>query len=104
MVRKVQRELWSTPSDALDLVSSLKDLPGCYVKWETDPLHRLKHVFWSTGQQQLFARQWGGIVIQDNTCLSNRCELAQTKQNIGGHDEGSDFCASMTPPFAFEIN
>ena len=35
MVRKGQGELWSTPTDALDLVSGLK-LPGCYVKWETD--------------------------------------------------------------------
>lgn len=75
MVKKVQRECWSTPTDALDLVSELKDTPGCFVKWETDDLHRLKHVLWSTGQQQVFARQWGGIVIQDNTCLTNRCGL-----------------------------
>lgn len=73
MVKQVQRETWSTPTDALDLVSELKDMAGCYVKWDTDELHRLKHVFWSTGQQQVFARQWGGIVLQDNTALTNRC-------------------------------
>ncbi|CAB1099118.1 unnamed protein product [Ectocarpus sp. CCAP 1310/34] len=70
--QKVQRECWSTPTDALDLVSELKDMAGCYVKYDTDGLHRLKHVFWSTGQQQVFARQWGGIVLQDNTALTNR--------------------------------
>ena len=59
MVRKVQGELWSTPTDALDLVSGLKDVPSCYVELDTDALHRLKHVIWSTGQQQLFARHCG---------------------------------------------
>lgn len=59
MVRKVQRELWSTPTDALDLITGLKDKAGCYVKWETDDLHQLKHVFWSTGQQQVDARHVG---------------------------------------------
>ena len=96
MVRNVQRELWSTPTDGLDLVSGLKDLPGCYVRWDTDAQHRLKHVLWSTGQQQVFARQWGGIVIQDNTCLTNRCEfscccsrvvcISRTTQTTGSRD------------------
>ncbi|CAM9288476.1 unnamed protein product, partial [Laminaria digitata] len=75
MVKKIQREMWSTPTDALDLVASLIRMNGCYVNWETDALHRLKSVIWSTAEQQILARQFGGIVIQDNTCLTNRYDL-----------------------------
>ena len=85
MIKKVQRETFSTPTDALDLVTELKDMAGCYVRWDTDELRRLKHVFWSTGQQQVFARQWGGIVIQDNTALTNRCASSFTTPQIETH-------------------
>ncbi|CAN0535817.1 unnamed protein product, partial [Laminaria digitata] len=37
--------------------------------------HRLKSVICSTAEQQILARQFGGIVIQDNTCLTNRYDL-----------------------------
>ena len=72
IVSKIERELWSTPTDALMFVSSLKDEPGCYVEWEIDSLHRLKSVIWSTADQQIKARQFGGIVIQGNTCLTDK--------------------------------
>eukprot|EP00904_Undaria_pinnatifida_P009955 jgi/Undpi1/608/HiC_scaffold_10.g04072.m1 len=42
MVKKVQREMWSTPTDALEFMTSLTSMPGCYAKYETDALHRLK--------------------------------------------------------------
>ncbi|CAM9639208.1 unnamed protein product, partial [Laminaria digitata] len=67
--------MWSTPTDALDLVASLLRTPGCFVDWDTDPLHRLMMVFWSTVEQQILARQYGGVVIQDNICLTNRYDL-----------------------------
>ena len=79
MMKKIQREMWSTPTDALDLVSTLLRMHGCYVNWETDALHRLKSVIWSTAEQQILARQFGGIVIQDNTCLTNRCGLSRSE-------------------------
>lgn len=72
MAYKIERGLWSTPSDALDFVSSLKDLSGCYVKWETDAHHRLKSVIWATTEQQILAREFGGVVIQDNTCMTTK--------------------------------
>lgn len=71
--------MWSTPTDAMELVASLKGTPGCYVEWETDLLHRLKSVFWSTADQQILARQFGGVVIQDNTCLTNRSVATRSR-------------------------
>ena len=79
MAKKIQRETWSTPTDALDLVASLIHMNGCYVKWETDALHRLKSVIWSTAEQQVLARQFGGIVTQDSTCLTNRCGASRSE-------------------------
>lgn len=79
MVKKVQREMWSTPTDALEFMTSLTSMPGCYAKYETDALHRLKMVIWSTAEQQSLARQFGGIVILDNTCLTNRCGLSRSE-------------------------
>lgn len=78
IVKKMQREMWSTPTDALDFVASLIRTPGCFVDWDDDSLHRLKMVFWSTAEQQILARQYGGVVIQDNTCLTNRCEFSHS--------------------------
>lgn len=72
MVAKMRRELWSTPGDALNLVGSLEGTPGCYVKFELDVHERLKSIFWSTADQQLLAQQYGHVVIQDNTCLTNK--------------------------------
>ena len=72
MAAQIEREMWSTPTDALEFVSALKDLPGCYVDWQTDSLHRLYSVIWSTAEQRVLARQYGGVIIQDNTCLTNR--------------------------------
>ncbi|CAN0598085.1 unnamed protein product [Laminaria digitata] len=72
MANKVGREMWSTPDDAINLVGSLKGTPGCYAKWEVDGSGRLNKIFWSTADQQLLAHQYGHLVIQDNTCLTNK--------------------------------
>ncbi|CAN0429829.1 unnamed protein product [Laminaria digitata] len=75
MANKVGREMWSTPDDALNLVESLKGTPGCYAEWEVDGSGRLNKIFWSTTDQQLLAHQYGHLVIQDNTCLTNKYDL-----------------------------
>ncbi|CAN0260765.1 unnamed protein product, partial [Laminaria digitata] len=36
---------------------------------------RLNKIFWSTADQQLLAHQFGHLVIQDNTCLTNKYDL-----------------------------
>ncbi|CAN0382849.1 unnamed protein product, partial [Laminaria digitata] len=75
MANKVGREMRSTPDDALNLVGSLKGTPGCYAKWEVDGSGRLNKIFWSTADQQLLAHQYSHLVIQDNTCLTNKYDL-----------------------------
>ena len=72
MAEKVGRKMWSTPTDAMDLVASLNGTPGCYVKWDLDGSGRLNNIFWSTADQRLVAQQYGHLVIQDNTCLTNK--------------------------------
>ncbi|CAN0478106.1 unnamed protein product, partial [Laminaria digitata] len=75
MANKVGREMWSTPDDAVNLVGSMKGTPGCYAKWEIDGSGRLNKIFWSTADQQLLAHQYSHLVIQDNTCLTNKYDL-----------------------------
>ena len=79
MVKNIQREMWSTPTDELELVASLVGMNGCYVNLETDALHRLKSVICSTAEQQVLPRQFGGIIIQGNTCLTNRCGVSRSE-------------------------
>ncbi|CAN0468273.1 unnamed protein product [Laminaria digitata] len=67
--------MWSTPDDAINLVGSLKGTPGCHAKWEVDGSGRLNKIFWSTADQQLLAHQYGHLVIQDNTCLTNKYDF-----------------------------
>lgn len=68
IVQRIQREMLRTPTDALDLVASVTRKHGHYVNWETDVLHRLKRsVIWSTAEQRILARQFGGTAINKTT-------------------------------------
>lgn len=58
-------------TDAMDLISTLKCMDDCYVRWDTDASHRLSMGFWSTADGQLLAQQYGDPVIQDNTGQTN---------------------------------
>ncbi|CAM9836724.1 unnamed protein product [Pylaiella littoralis] len=42
------------------------------VKWQLDADNVLTSIMWASPEQILLARTFGGIVIQDNTCLTNR--------------------------------
>ena len=64
---KVQRGRWASGEDALNLVAELERGPQT-VKWDVDA----DQVLWASPEQVLLARTYGGVVIQDNTCLTNR--------------------------------
>ena len=64
--------MFSTPADATDLVVSLTGTPNCYVKLEADSSDQLNKIVWPTADQQLLAQQYGNLVIQDSTCLTNK--------------------------------
>lgn len=66
------RENWATGKDAANLIAKLSGDKTCESDWELDSYDRLRSVMWSTQNQQIMARQFGGVVIQDNTCLTNR--------------------------------
>lgn len=71
MSRKVTGELWASSGDALELVAELERGKET-VKWELDAENILRSIMWPSPEQILLARTYGGIVIQDNTCLTNR--------------------------------
>lgn len=71
MSRKVTGELWASSGDALELVAELERGKET-VKWELDAENILRSIMWASPEQILLARTYGGIVIQDNTCLTNR--------------------------------
>lgn len=71
MSRKVTGELWASSSDALELVAEL-ERGNETVKWELDAENILRSIMWASPEQILLARTYGGVVIQDNTCLTNR--------------------------------
>lgn len=69
---KVKREVFSSASDALDLVQLLEGQAGSYVVHTKDDHNRLTGLFWATGHQRLLARRYSDVVVQDNTFLTNR--------------------------------
>ncbi|CBJ29724.1 putative far-red impaired response protein [Ectocarpus siliculosus] len=71
MSRKVTGELWASSGDALELVAEL-ERGNETVKWELDAENILRSIMWASPEQILLARTYGGVVIQDNTCLTNR--------------------------------
>ncbi|CAN0486865.1 unnamed protein product, partial [Laminaria digitata] len=90
--------------------------PGCYAKWEVDGSGRLNKIFWPTADQQLLAHQYGHLVIQDNTCLTNKYDL-KLMLFIGVDSENKSVvsaqgfsrtsrrsCSSLTCCCAFPLN
>lgn len=71
MSRKVTGELWASSGDALELVAELERGQEI-VKWELDAENIMRSIMWASPEQILLARTYGGIVIQDNTRLTNR--------------------------------
>ncbi|CAM9950714.1 unnamed protein product, partial [Ectocarpus fasciculatus] len=74
MSDKVSRGRWASKTDALELVADLERGPAT-VKWESDANHVLRSIMWASPEQIILARTYGGIVIQDNTCLTNRYDF-----------------------------
>lgn len=69
--RKVTGELWAASKDTVNLVAELERGQDT-VKWELDAEDILVHIMWASPEQILLAKTYGDIVIQDNTCLTNR--------------------------------
>ena len=42
------------------------------VKWDVDADQVLRSIMWASPEQVMLAKTYGGVVIQDNTCLTNR--------------------------------
>ena len=72
MSARIRRQQWLSAGDALNLVTDLKN-KGATVAYELDPNHVLRSIMWATPEQILLSRTYGGIVVQDNTMLTNRC-------------------------------
>ena len=68
---KVLRGRWASGEDALNLVAELERGPQT-VKWDVDADQVLRSIMWASPEQVLLAITYGGVVIQDNTCLTNR--------------------------------
>lgn len=66
------RDKWGTAKDGTLLIEALTKDPTCVCTWQADCFHQLSTDMWSTAEQQLLAKQFGGVSIQDNTCLANR--------------------------------
>lgn len=76
---KIQRGRWASAGDAVQLVAELERGPGM-VKWEMGADQSLKTIMWASPEQILAARSYGGVVIQDNTCLTNRCFVVESSK------------------------
>eukprot|EP00904_Undaria_pinnatifida_P011912 jgi/Undpi1/7851/HiC_scaffold_23.g10323.m1 len=70
-----RRNSWGTAKDAVLLIEALLKDSTCKCTWKMDSFNQLAVVMWSTAEQQISARQFGGVVIQDNTCLTNRYNM-----------------------------
>ena len=64
------RGRWASGEDALNLVAELERGPQT-VKWDVDADQVLRSIMWASPEQVMLARTYGGVVIQDNTCLTN---------------------------------
>ena len=71
MWAKVLRGRWASVEDALNVVAELERGPQT-VKWDVDADQVLRSIIWASPEQVLLARTYGGVVIQDNTCLTKR--------------------------------
>eukprot|EP00904_Undaria_pinnatifida_P011900 jgi/Undpi1/7840/HiC_scaffold_23.g10312.m1 len=71
---KVLRGRWASGEDALNLVAELERGPQT-VKWDVDADQVLRSIMWASPEQVMLARTYGGVVIQDNTCLTNRYDF-----------------------------
>lgn len=70
-VGEVLRGRWASVEDALNVVAELERGPQA-VKWDVDADQVLRSIMWASPEQVMLARTYGGVVIQDNTCLTNR--------------------------------
>eukprot|EP00904_Undaria_pinnatifida_P004254 jgi/Undpi1/1382/HiC_scaffold_11.g04774.m1 len=75
MSTNARRNSWGTAKDAVLLIEALLKDSTCKCTWKMDSFNQLAMVMWSTAEQQISARQFGGVVIQDNTCLTNRYNM-----------------------------
>lgn len=71
-MQKVKEEMYSTPEDAADFLSSVQGEPGMFVERTFDAHGRLVDVFWATINQQDKMRRFGGCIQLDTTVFTNR--------------------------------
>lgn len=72
MSNQVARQERGVETDAKLLIKALTKDPTCVCSWEMDCVNQLSMVMWSTAEQHRLARQFGGVVLQDNTGLTTR--------------------------------
>lgn len=71
-IQKIKQELYSTPEDATDFLSTLKSEPGMFCDYTLDNRARLVNVYWSTAEQQENCTRFGGCIQLDTTVFTNR--------------------------------
>lgn len=85
MVEKIRRQRWVSTGDALNLMVDLKN-KNATVAHDIAPDDVLRTIIWASPEQILLAKTYGGVVIQDNTCLTNRC--GETTREFSYHFHG----------------
>ena len=68
---KVLRGRWALGEDAVNLLAGLERGPQT-MKWDIDADQVLRSIMWASPELVMLATIYGGVVIQDNTCLTNR--------------------------------
>lgn len=71
-MQKIKDELYSSPEDASDFLSTLQREPGMFVERTFDSFGRLVDVFWATVDQQDKMARFGACIQLDTTAFSNR--------------------------------
>ncbi|CAM9444741.1 unnamed protein product [Ectocarpus sp. 12 AP-2014] len=86
MSDKISRGRWASRADALDLVADL-ERGQTKVRWESNTNHVLLSIMLASPEQITLARTYGGVVIQDKTCLTDRCVDVKLSLFVGVDSE-----------------
>jgi len=76
IMQMVNKDLYCTPDDAMQFMSSIRSEPGMFGEYTLDPQGRLVDVYWCTAEQKEKCIRYGDCVQMDTTmhvCRSVAC-------------------------------
>lgn len=71
-MQNTKEELYSSPEDAANFLSTLQKEPGMFVERTFEATGRRVDVFWATVDQQEKMARFGGCIQLDTTAFTNR--------------------------------